>query len=243
MGLKLVGDKGPNFFLMARIWSSARKARRRKRVIRPPWCQSQGEQEPRQKPQPPSRCQSACRPSRGVWAWGSGTHAVGRWGSCLPGSAACQRTCYRGRGGDRAGSRCPAHLRDTPHTQHCYRLLHPQPPVPGDRNVASDTNTPASSIFFISSLPQELRQVGRTKSDTHFGLYSLASEFAYSVSLILGAVYLQLICGGSECWGETQGDHTGKGRGQVRTLPGNRVARALREINPNLPMLFISKVI
>lgn len=53
MGLKLVGDRGPNFFLMARIWSSARKARRRKQNIRPSWCRSQDEQEPGHKPQGP----------------------------------------------------------------------------------------------------------------------------------------------------------------------------------------------
>ena len=33
-----------------------------------------------------------------------GAYAVGRWGSCWLGSAGCRRTCYTGRGGDRAGS-------------------------------------------------------------------------------------------------------------------------------------------
>lgn len=142
----------------------------------------------------PSRAagrRSVCRPSRWVSACGSGTHAVGRWGSCWPGSAGCQRTCYTDRGGDRAESECPAHRRDTPHTRHCCRLLHPQPPVPGDRNVVSDTKTWASSVFFASSLPEELRRGVRIKSYIYFGLYSLARAFAYWVSLILGAVYLK----------------------------------------------------
>lgn len=43
MGLKLVGDKGPSFFLMARIWSSARKAAKKKTGDGTSWCRSQTE--------------------------------------------------------------------------------------------------------------------------------------------------------------------------------------------------------
>lgn len=46
-------------------------------------------------------------------------HAAGRWGSCWPGTAACQRRKCRGTGGGRAGSVCRAGLTGTPHT-HCY---------------------------------------------------------------------------------------------------------------------------
>lgn len=129
--------------------------------------------EPGQKPQPPptpAPGRSVRRPCGRISARGSGAYAIGRWGSCWPGSAGCRHTCYTGRGGDRAESGCPGHLRDTPHTQHCYRLLRPQPPVPGDRDLASDTNTFMSHIFFTSALPEELRQVVRTKPYIYFEL-------------------------------------------------------------------------
>lgn len=55
MGLKLVGDRGPSFFLMARICSSARKAARKKRAIRTARCRREGGPEPRGATRPPPR--------------------------------------------------------------------------------------------------------------------------------------------------------------------------------------------
>lgn len=61
-------------------------------------------------PQPPGRPGAAVP-----------THAAGRWGSCWPGSAACQRRSCTGTGGGKAGSACPAGPTGTPRTRCCCR--------------------------------------------------------------------------------------------------------------------------
>ncbi len=60
------------------------------------------------------------------------TYAVGRSGSCWPGSAEYQRRSYTGTSAYRAKSECPADLTDTPHTRYCCHCSHHQ--MAGENN-------------------------------------------------------------------------------------------------------------
>lgn len=228
MGLKLVGDKGPSFFLMARICSNARKAVGKKRgdqdVL---WQESGWTAAQRAAVPPPPRA-----PRFVVPAGGSRAHAGGRWGSCWPGSAGCLHRCYTGRGGDTAGSRCPGHPTGTPHTRHCYRSLHPQPPGQGDRNSANDTKTFMSPAFCTRQLAQELRQVTRT--NLTFSLDFIVyqghphTQFHLFWELFVSSSPYELSpgpLGQSEL--KWPGRPRREGRGQGSTLPGNQVNGAL----------------
>lgn len=129
--------------------------------------------------------------SFGSWTrqgpFGAGAYAVGRWGSCWPGSAGCPHRCYTGRGGGRAGSRCPGRPRDTPHTRRCYHSRRPQPPGRGDRHRGPDTTRHNVSILCLrGQLAWRTETALRTNSYVYIGLYSRPREFAYSASLILG---------------------------------------------------------
>lgn len=186
MGLKLVGDKGPSFFLMARICSSARKAVGKKRGDQDVLWQESGGQ-PRGQPRP------LLRALLGLWSQPAAPGLTQAADGAVVGLVAqgVRTGVTQAEVATRQDQGVPD-IRQAHHTLGTviahFILSH----LARETEIQPMTQRPSCLLLLYKAACPRAETSNKNKSDIFIGLYSLPRTSTHSVSPILGAVCLQL---------------------------------------------------